>query len=66
MLSGVDIKSELSKLRSKTRKEEDQVLREVDRILHESTFNKKNVLDNLKHYSQTFELVNEDEVIERI
>jgi hypothetical protein len=62
MLSGVDIRRELSQLRSKTRKDEDQLLREVDRILHDSAFSKRNILENLKHYNQSFELVNEEEV----
>jgi hypothetical protein len=62
MLNSVDIKKELIKYRQKARREEDNLLREVGRILHNSAFNGKNVLDNLKHYNQSFELVDEEDV----
>jgi hypothetical protein len=62
MLRAVDIKSELVKVRAKIRREEDDLIREVDRILHKSAFHKKNVLDNLKNYNESFELVDEEDV----
>lgn len=58
----INIQKELSKARLKIRREEDHLLREVDRILHNSAFNQKNVLDNLKHYNQSFELIDEEDV----
>lgn len=58
----VDIQKELCVCRLKIRREEDRLIHEVDRLLHNSTFNKKNVLDNLKNYSQAFEVVDEEDV----
>jgi len=62
MLGKVDIENELLKFKSKTRREEDNLIEEVDRILHESVFNQKNVLDNLKNYNKSFEVIDEEDV----
>lgn len=62
MLGKVDIESELLKFKSKTRREEDNIIHEVERILQESVFDQKNVLDNLKHYNKSFEVIDEEDV----
>lgn len=62
MLNRVDIKRELIKVKEKNRREEDNLLREVDRILHNSVVSGKNVLENLKFYNQSFQLVDEEDV----
>lgn len=62
MLENVNIKDELLKLKAKTRREEEELIHEVGRILNRSAFDKTNVLDNLKNYNKSFELVNEDDV----
>jgi hypothetical protein len=62
MLGKVDIVNELLKFKSKTRREEDNLLEEVERILQEHAFDQKNVLDNLKSYQKAFELIEEEDV----
>lgn len=62
MLEDVNIKNELLKLKAKTRREEEELIQEVGRILNRSAFDKGSVLDNLKNYNKSFELVNEDDV----
>ncbi|MBA3663404.1 MAG: hypothetical protein H0W61_04245 [Bacteroidetes bacterium] len=44
------------------RKAEDNLIDQVGQILHDNTFNKKNVLENLKNYNASFTVINEDEV----
>lgn len=61
-MKGVNIQKQLCICRLKIRREEDKLIHEVDRILHNSAFNKKNVLNNLKNYSQAFEVVDEEDV----
>jgi hypothetical protein len=52
----------LVKIRVKQRKEEEKLLYEVNRILVNDQFSKKNVLSNLKNYQKLDELVSEDTV----
>lgn len=66
MISRVDIEKELSTVRLKTRSEEDSLIREADMILHNSAFNKKNILDNLKNYNQSFEVLDEEDVDQKL
>ena len=62
MLGPVDVKEELIKRRSKIRSSEDNLIKEVDKILHQSAFSGKNVLDNLKDYSKSFGSVDEEDI----
>ncbi len=58
----VDITGELSKLKSKTRSKEDDLITEANRILSNDLFSEKKILNNLKHYNTSFELVDEEDV----
>jgi hypothetical protein len=60
MFSGFDIREELIRNRDKSRKENDFVLDEVHRILAESSFTEKHILDNLRQYNRTFTLLDEE------
>jgi hypothetical protein len=62
MLNNIDIKQELMKLRSRSRKEEDYLIDEVHRILNMSLVQETNVLNNLKFYNKTFELLDDEEL----
>ncbi|MGZ4090409.1 MAG: hypothetical protein ACXVNO_06790 [Bacteroidia bacterium] len=48
--------------RSKIRRVEDKLIHEVDKILHNSAFAGKNVLENLKHYNKSFEVIDEEDM----
>ena len=56
--------AELLQERKKLRKEFDQLMLETQRILIRDKFSEKNILDNLKEYNKSFELLNEDEINE--
>jgi len=58
----VDLESELARFKTKTRSKEDDLLNEANRILSNDLFSEKKILDNLKHYKNSFELVNEEDV----
>jgi len=62
MLGPVDVKEELIRRRSKIRRAEDHLIKEVDKILHQSAFSGKNVLDNLKDYHKSFGSVDEEDM----
>jgi hypothetical protein len=62
MLSRINIKEELIKVRAKTRKEEDNLIDEVHRILNMSLVHESNILNNLKFYNKTFELLDDQEL----
>jgi len=56
--------TELLQERKKLRKAFDQLMLETQRILIKDKFSEKNILDNLKEYNKSFELLNEDEINE--
>lgn len=53
---------QLHKERKKLRKESDELVLEAQRILINDTFSEKKILDHLKQYNQSFELLNEDDI----
>ncbi len=61
-MTGVDLFIQLEKCKDQKTKEADDLLSEVNRILHKNIYNEKNVLNNLKHYNKSFELIDEDDV----
>jgi hypothetical protein len=61
-MKGVSLDIELRKKKNKTSKREDQVISEVYRILNRDLFHEKNILDNLKLYNKSFELIDEEDV----
>lgn len=60
MLSGYDIKEELLKQKVKAIEPEDLIIAEVHKILAQSIYKEKNILKNLKSYSKTFEVLDEE------
>lgn len=54
--------NQLNQERKKLRKESDELLLEAQRILINDRFTEKKILDNLKQYNQSFELLNEDDI----
>lgn len=62
MLNRINIHDELVKIRSKTRREEDYLIDEVHRILNMSLVQETNVLNNLKFYNKTFELLDDEQL----
>lgn len=58
----VDITGELTRLKSKTRSKEDDLILEANRILSNDLFSENKILNNLKQYADSFELVDEDDV----
>jgi hypothetical protein len=58
----VDIENELARFKTKTRSKEDDLLNEANRILNTDLFSEKKILNNLKQYANSFELVDEDDV----
>lgn len=59
MFNGFDIKQELEKTRVQLTEPDDFVLYEVKKILNESLFKDKNILNNLKTYKKSFEQLDE-------
>lgn len=57
---GYNIKDELLKWKAKPKLPEDEVIAEVHRILKTSIFKEKNILQNLKTYNKSFQLLNEE------
>jgi len=62
MLKDRSIKDELIRHRKKLHKAEDLLLEQVQRMLNANLLNEKNILNNLKFYNTTFELLNDDEL----
>lgn len=58
----VSIANELLKKKITNFKEEDQVISEVYKILQRDLFHEKKILQNLKLYNRSFELLDEEEV----
>ena len=56
--------SELQLERKKLRKAFDQLMIETERILLRDKFSEKNILENLKEYNKSFELLNEEDINE--
>ncbi len=56
--------TELVEERKKLRKAYDQLMLETQRILIRDKFSEKNILENLKEYNKSFELLNEEEINE--
>lgn len=54
--------TQLNQERKKLRKESDELILEAQRILINDRFTEKKILDNLKQYNQSFELLNEDDI----
>lgn len=66
MFSGFDIKEELLKLRGDhVISPEDEVIQEVNKILAQSIYKEKNILQNLKSYQKTFEVLEEEGLKEK-
>lgn len=62
MFEDADIGQELTRLRDKTRSSEDRLLFEANKILRQDLFADKKILDNLKQYNSSSEVVNEEDV----
>lgn len=62
MLKEISIKNELLKQKDKPKKAEDFLIDEVNRLLKSELINERNILNNLKFYNKTFELLNENEI----
>ncbi|MBK6835462.1 MAG: hypothetical protein IPG89_14795 [Bacteroidetes bacterium] len=54
--------NQLNQERKKLRKESDELILEAQRILINERFTEKKILDHLKQYNQSFELLNEDDI----
>lgn len=57
---GYNIKDELLRGKTKAKFPEDEVIEEVNRILKNSIYKERNILQNLKTYNKSFQLLNED------
>jgi hypothetical protein len=62
MFEPLNFEKELTRLRIKTRKEEDALVREARRILQDDLFSDKKILENLSHYSRSFDKLDENEI----
>jgi len=62
MLKSIQINDELVKLKQATRSKEDELFDEANRILARDLFSENKILNNLKHYNNSFELIDEDDV----
>lgn len=60
MFSDFDIKEELTKRKIRSVKPEDEVIAEVNRILAQSIYKEKNILQNIKTYNKSFQLLDEE------
>lgn len=60
MLKDISLINELTRQKSKLRKHEDVILDEVNRLLNANLLSEKNILNNLKFYNKTFELLDEE------
>lgn len=60
MLKGFRLEEELIKYRSSKKAPEDVLLEEVTRILTRSLYSEKNILDHLKAYNKSHELLDEE------
>ncbi len=58
----VDIEQELIRLRLTTHNKADDLVKEANLILASDLLTEKKILNNLKHYQNSFDLINEEEV----
>lgn len=58
----VDITGELTRLKIKTRSNEDDLINEANRILSNDLFSENKILNNLKQYNTSFEIIDEEDV----
>jgi hypothetical protein len=58
----MDILEQLRKSRSKQRKAEDEVLAAAQEILQKDLFKDEKVLENLRQYNRSFDVLNEDDI----
>lgn len=61
VFTAFDIDNELARYRVKTRKPDDILMQEVHRILNRDLLSDKKILDNLKQYTHSFKVLNEEE-----
>ena len=61
-MKAVDIRDELTRFKNKTRSKEDELIQEANRILSNDIFSEDKILKNLKHYNDSFEIVDEADV----
>ncbi|MDP1802133.1 MAG: hypothetical protein Q8L81_12320 [Bacteroidota bacterium] len=61
-MKAVNIKEELTRFKNKTRSKEDELIQEAHRILSNDIFSEDKILKNLKHYNNSFEIVDEEDV----
>lgn len=61
-MKSVDINYELEKIKNKTRSKEDDLIAEANKILTKDLFSEKKILNNLKRYNNSFELIDEEDV----
>jgi hypothetical protein len=66
MFKSVDIKNKLTQLRRKTRRAEDDLISETKRILKKDLFEEKKILENLKQYNRSFEILDEEDLEEEL
>jgi hypothetical protein len=66
MFENIDIKYELTRLRDRTHRAEDRLIDEANRILRKDLFAEKKILENLSHYNQTFEKLDEENLDEEL
>jgi len=62
MMGDADLKNELNYLRNKTRKGEDTLVSEAKKILKQDLFAEKKILENLKLYRTSFEVLDEEDL----
>jgi hypothetical protein len=62
MFEGTHLKHELIRVRSKTRKHDDEAVSEVKKILKQDLLGGKKILENLPLYKNSFTLINEEDV----
>lgn len=60
------VEEELAHQREKSRHTEEHLISEAQRILKQDLLTERNILDNLKQYSKNIELVDEEDVSEKI
>jgi hypothetical protein len=62
MFENVDIQNQLIRFRNKSRKMEDNLISEANRILQNDLFAEKKILENLKQYNKAFEKLDEEDI----
>jgi hypothetical protein len=62
MFAAVDVIQELTRERRRTRRAEDELVSEARRILRNDLFAEQKILGNLKHYRDSFDVLDEEEL----